>query len=90
MRHIITLTDDEGNIVESKTVTLQPWQSGSPYYQTGVSGYPKTFTEISGKGMYYVDLDVGVKCTILVDGAVLDGFIGLWFNGENEPAYDPR
>lgn len=89
MRHIITLIDTEGNVETGHTVRLYLWQAASPYYQTGVSGYPKEFTEISGKGMYYVDLDVGVKGTITVNGVVLDGFIGIWFNGENEPAYEP-
>jgi len=88
MTHTITLINELGIHQTGQTVQAYLWQAGAPYYQTGITGYPISYSQVLAKGVYYAEITNGFKGTILVNGVILDGFVGIWITGEDEPMND--
>jgi hypothetical protein len=78
MRNTITLRYLGGNPVTGKAVSAYEWQEDSPFYGDIIG----TFTEISGTGQYYLDLNNAVKATILINSVREEAWTGILLNGE--------
>jgi len=93
MRDTKYFFDSNGVPLTGYVVNAYEWQSGSPYYDVASPVDAGTYTEL-GNGIYYLDVTVTKKATIVytppVGGDVVPtNMIGIVLEGDNRPDISP-